>query len=699
MAQAYNFASKGYHSLFAGQPTVEADDLRAGAIKFVRGFDKKSWYENPVRTILAGKSLVGGKQQKTVDAFGRENGAQVVATEGQAEEVLRHIRTYRPPKVDYRAEMRRIDQKILSMPLAGEIIGNQALDFGKQDGITEIVEAVEANAVEQRLNDVLFEDELRGNVKIGRHPAFIGCVSNFSNFLDLSRKVMRNMELGVPVVVLSRNNTTQHMFRWSLLLLDLMAKEGVDLGMLTYFSCDRKQKTKVFKSCPEGPAYFTCSREVAESVKKDLPKIMSSTGGPNTMVATSFTPEVSTALRYSAMIENKGQCTAMRHFVLPECTEDMVDKIFAPTPVINHVIESLEAKGFAGLYSGNKYEQEAGYKPLPSQPLIQFRMAPRPPSEIEERWREPVVDVTAPSSSDFRTPAFVRELSGWLIKEQPITLAINGDDELAMKLFESTGLVVYTVGTLESPGLTAQARPQDGECFGEFPPRAKLADYTHLPVIIPSSTPGYNSEYTPEFLASAAKGAYPTGLEYCEDLFKGCSTPILGMVKTLCAYLADACGPKRGFGYDKGARTSLFGLQRPPLLEDCPTVIRVAAGSSFDELAPYAAPFYATNARSQVWISADPACGIQEQLAKFKGMHVVVEDASTFEKRVAAVTPYNCITLSGKAGLEPLLAMHWMSRLFCMGHIKSVKTRDDAFLEKFSKSRKWLAVECTPSRL
>merc|ERR1712232_807141 len=196
-----------------------------------------------------------------------------------------------------------------------------------------------------------------------RWPAFIGCVSNFSNFLDLSRKVMRNMECGVPVVVLSRNNTTQHMFRWTEMLLELMKKEHVDLGLLTYFSCDRKQKTKIFNACPACPAYFTCSREVAEDVKKTLPKIMSSTGGPNTLVATSFTPEVSTAIRYSGMIENKGQCTAMRHFVLPGCTEKIVDDIFAPTPVVTTPLKSLEDGIFAGIFAKvNDRELTPGYK-------------------------------------------------------------------------------------------------------------------------------------------------------------------------------------------------------------------------------------------------------------------------------------------------------------------------------------------------
>merc|ERR1712048_1473234 len=133
--------------------------------------------------------------------------------------------------------------------------------------------------------------------------------------------------------------------------------------------------------------------------------------------------------------------------------------------------------------------------------------------------------------------------------------------------------------------------------------------------------------------------------------------------------------------------------------DNYPTVLRISSGGSLDAALPFLAPFYVTNARSQLQVSIDPANGAVKQLQKFEGLEVVLEEETTFEHRLGNFIPYNVIKLSSGTMLEPLLAMHWVSRLFPMGHIKSVNTNDEAFIEKFSKSRKWLAVHSASSKL
>merc|ERR1719411_2394185 len=112
------------------------------------------------------------------------------------------------------------------------------------------------------------------------------------------------------------------MFRWFQLLNKLAGEHGLDNNMLTYLCAGRADKTKVMTAFPNSPFYTTCSREVAESFKQTSPHLMASTGGPNTMVSDTMTPSITQAAAWSTMIENSGQCTAMRTLV----TNDNLDK-------------------------------------------------------------------------------------------------------------------------------------------------------------------------------------------------------------------------------------------------------------------------------------------------------------------------------------------------------------------------------------
>jgi hypothetical protein len=242
--------------------------------------------------------------------------------------------------------------------------------------------------------------------------------------------------------------------------------------------------------------------------------------------------------------------------------------------------------------------------------------------------------------------------------------------------------------------LTAQARPQDAEIFGEFPPRHQLSTYTKFPVVGPSSTPGYDAAYTDDFLVQQASATSPKGLSYADTFIEHVKDArVRGYLRVNLAYLSEAaCGPREGHGKK---RTSLWGLQRPPLGAHGATVLRAALSTSFDDLSVPLLPFVVTNARSQVTVSVHP-----QNAAVLNALHAVnavlpsqdqvkivaqTDQEFEFAKRIQA--PWN-VVVPGKC--EFALVGHYISLLFPLGHIKCTRSNDRQFVNYFKSSPKWL---------
>ncbi len=113
------------------------------------------------------------------------------------------------------------------------------------------------------------------------------------------------------------------------------------------------------------------SREVASKIKEISPRLMASTGGPNTIFTTALTPQIAEAVQMSACIENSGQCTALRHVVAPTCTKSWVEQhVFAGVPLISEPLQSVRDAKFASLYEGGVHSTAArgDYDKHPSLP-------------------------------------------------------------------------------------------------------------------------------------------------------------------------------------------------------------------------------------------------------------------------------------------------------------------------------------------
>ena len=72
----------------------------------------------------------------------------IQATPEQVDAVIEHMLGYTPSKRDWRPEVRAMEAEIFDVlggsPWPAFLVGNQALDFKKQDGVTEIEESVQA---------------------------------------------------------------------------------------------------------------------------------------------------------------------------------------------------------------------------------------------------------------------------------------------------------------------------------------------------------------------------------------------------------------------------------------------------------------------------------------------------------------------------------------------------------------------------
>jgi hypothetical protein len=652
-------------------------------------------------SLLKGQELSGGDSQEaidTVNALGVKNGRQILATVPQVQELKDHIRTFQSPYTDLRPQIRQIEEDIFTNH-AGFLIGNQCIDFQKQDGITEIEEAIMANTIERRLNDLLLRDEAASVLTINRKPIYVSCVSNFTNFLDLSRKTIRSLEVGIPCVILSRSNTSQHPYRWVRLLNQLLAEHDVDPGMLTFLSCSLPDIQDITTSCAAstGNLYTTCSRELAATIKSTYPNTIASTGGPNTLVATEFNPKIAEAIRTSATIESSGQCTALRMAVVPTSTSDEeLEGVFDSVEQIKAAPDAVQESVFAGVFAkhtGSGEPDSPNYSAHETVDAFWKIGNDLPAPGINEFWRKVAVDFSRLDLVKDETKSVAR-LADWLNENQPISLAVNGPRKQAINmgisLFEKTGMVVNTIGSSDNdsmpPALTCQARPQEGEIFGEFPPRSKLHTFTKFPVVVPSSNPSYDTEYTEDYLQSQTINKYMgKGAKVLLEQIKNDS--IRGFCIVLIEYLQDVCklNPKEGYGK---SRTALWGMQRPPL--GSRTSLRCSSDATWDDVAPIHLLFWTTNARDQVELSIDPQ---NSKLISFckehKLPHVEETESAMTERLESRSDVFNSVAISGPMTSFPMVGQ-FVSLYFPLGHIKSTMPNDEEFAFYARLSDKWI---------
>jgi len=161
------------------------------------------------------------------------------------------------------------------------------------------------------------------------------------------------------------------------------------------------------------------------------------------------------------------------------------------------------------------------------------------------------------------------------------------------------------------------------------------------------------------------------------------SPTVLGYCSEIVSYLSSSVGPKPGYG----ARTALWGLQRPPL-DGRVTVLRVGKGATVDDLAAKLVVFASTNASEQAVVQveegSDPSL---RNAAASTGLEVVSE---------APEDCYNVVMVGPEDDVEgygirnfPMVGQ-FSSLYLGVGHIKSTMGGDEEFVKRFEKSKKWL---------
>jgi hypothetical protein len=693
----------------------------------------------------------------TYNAMGVVNGKQIFANPTQIALLQAHIESYQYQYrtitkksttasssssseldiYDLRKPIRYVED-ILFNRHVGYLIGNQCIDFCKQDGITEIEEAIQVNLIERQYNDMLLQQERDHIVHINRQPIYISTVSNFTNFLDLCRKALRSLEVGIPIIVLCRSNqyVTQHSYRWVQLLIDLCLDVGIDAGMITYISASLSNLHHILQVCEHstGNLYATCSRSVAADIMNIYPKTIASTGGPNTFICTKWDDitsigtmsKTAQAIADSATIESAGQCTALRHCVVPttmsdtDCSNILLNNI---TTIDSAPLALLESYYAGVLTTANEASPTLQQQPTDEYQRLDTKQRHQdvdiyikintnhelPKADIQEYWRTVVVDFTKRDllQNKYITQGKIQirpidetalhQLVSWLNQHQPISLAVNGPRHEAImvgiKIWEQTSLVVNTIGSTDNmdmlPAMTCQARPQDGECFGEFPPRNDIQKYTLFPVIIPSSNPSYDTVYDNAYLQLRGRNISEYIIKSTKSMLNAITDDnVRGYCTLLIEYLQNSCrkNPKSGFSR---TRSVLYGLQRPPL--GMKTILRCSKHSKFDDLATIYILFQVTNARDQVELSVHPNNVDIQDICQQLNLTITIESDIDYTNQISNRTDiFHHVTITGPNQPRFPMVGNFVSLYFPIGHIKSTMMDDHEFEMKARISEKWL---------